>query len=456
VSVIHKCNPIRNLSLFFRQIDHCLIPETVHPNKVITQIFLCILQAMDTRENILQAFTAIKGNRLRAILTILIIAFGIMSIVGVLTAIDGIKASMENSFTTLGSNTFRIQNYESQIRFGGGRGKNEYMPPIDYQEAEAFKNAFSGIAPVSLSVSGTMTGKGKYKNLTTNNNLNVRGSDEYFTTVEKYKIAEGRSISVVDIALQRKVAVVGNEIKVKLFPGTTPLGKSILIDNKKYTIIGLFESRGSSFGMGGDKVVLIPVSTLLTAYPSQGERSFTLNVFVDNPQLMEQYIDEAIGMFRIIRKLKPKKENDFGIAKSDTFVNSLLESLVTLRVAAIGIAMITLFGASIGLMNIMLVSVTERTREIGIRKALGATKSNILFQFLTEAIVICQLGGLLGILLGIGIGNFIGIFLSAPFQIPWNWVILGLVICFTVGLISGIYPARKASSLDPIDSLRHE
>jgi putative ABC transport system permease protein len=279
--------------------------------------------------------------------------------------------------------------------------------------------------------------------------------DEVFLLTENYQIQEGRFLTRTDVQQASSVAVIGNEVKLKLFPTSSPIGKSITVDGVRYLVIGLFEARGASFGSGGDKTVVIPVTTARKGYGSQTD-SYGISVFVKNAPFMPKLIDEAIGKFRIVRKLKPGEKDDFSISKSDTFVNSLLENLIALRVAAIAIAVITLMGASIGLMNIMLVSVTERTREIGIRKALGATRKQILLQFLTEAIVICQLGGLIGIVFGLSIGNVMSILLNSPFVIPWDWMLLGISICFVVGLISGIYPARKASLLDPIESLRYE
>jgi putative ABC transport system permease protein len=421
-------------------------------------IFVTTSSILTTAENISEALKSVKSNRLRAFLTILIIAFGIMAIVGVLTAIEGIRGSLESSFTTLGSNTFKIQNYESTVKItsgGGRRAKKKPMPEISYYQAAAFKRIFSGEAPVSVTFPVNFAAKARHLNYTSNNNLDLKGVDENFLLTESFFPAEGRIINKGDVEMARNVAVIGDEVKKTLFPFSSAIGKEILVDGSRYTVIGVFQPKGATFGTGGDKIICIPVTTAMKDYNTK-DLSFGISVFVKNPERMNEVIDEAIGRFRIIRGMKPGDEEDFSIAKSDTFVNSLLDSLIALRIAAISIAIITLLGASIGLMNIMLVSVTERTREIGIRKALGATRKNILFQFLTEALVICQLGGLLGILLGVGIGNVIGLFLNSPFIAPWEWMLLGVSICFVVGLASGIYPARKASMLDPIDALRHE
>lgn len=420
--------------------------------------YICFTDNMDLSENIQEALRAVKANRVRAFLTMLIIAFGIMAIVGVLTAIEGIKGSLQSSFTTLGSNTFKIQNYESTVKITSGgsrRTRRRPMPEITFVQASRFKNEFKDIARVSISFPVNFAAKAKYLNHTTENNLDLRGVDEHFLLVESYQAAEGRVINKSDVDMAKSIAVIGDEVRKILFPFTSPIGKAILVDGARYVVVGVYQPKGASFGSGGDKVITVPVTAVRKDFASRGV-SFGISVFVDNPERMPDVMDEAIGMFRIVRGLLPGEEDDFAIAKSDTFVNSLLESLIALRIAAISIAIITLIGASIGLMNIMLVSVTERTREIGIRKALGATRQNILLQFITEAVVICQLGGFLGIILGLSIGNVIGLFLNSPFIVPWDWIILGIVICLVVGLISGIYPARKASLLDPIDALRHE
>jgi len=298
-------------------------------------------------------------------------------------------------------------------------------------------------------------GKVKYLQYVTNNNITIKGTDENFLLVEGYKIAKGRSITQEDVEYGRNVVVIGSEVEEKIFPGIYALDKIITLDKRPYKVIGVLEKRGTSFGGGGDKVAIIPITSMRKSF-IDNKRSYTINAYVENPQELDYYIQVATGIFRLIRKLKPIDDNNFVAVKSDSFVESLMENLALLTLSATAIAIITLFGASIGLMNIMLVSVTERTKEIGLRKALGATKNHILFQFLVEAIVICQLGGLLGTILGISIGNLIGSFLGNEFIIPWNWVILSVVICFVVGVISGIYPARKAAQLDPIEALRYE
>lgn len=407
-------------------------------------------------ENIRQALNAIRLNLLRAGITILIIAFGIMAIVGVLTSIDSIKYWMASSFTTLGANTFKIQNRQGNFRIGGSRAKRIQYPEITYQEAVQIKEKLQNLGiPANVHAVANQTGKAKYLNYVTNNNIAIKGTDENFLVVEGYKIAEGRSITQEDVEYGRNVVVIGSDVEEKIFPGINPLDKVITLDKRPYRVIGILEKRGTSFGGSGDKVAIIPITSMRKSFIDP-KRSYTINGYVENAEEIDYHIQVATGLFRVIRKLKPNEENNFVATKSDSFVESLMENLALLTLSATAIAMITLFGASIGLMNIMLVSVTERTKEIGLRKALGATQNHILFQFLIEAMVICQLGGILGALLGIGIGNLIGSFLGNEFIIPWNWVLLSIGICFVVGVISGLYPARKAAQLDPIEALRYE
>lgn len=405
--------------------------------------------------NIIEAIRAIRANFLRTVITVLIIAFGLTALIGVLTAIDGIKFWFSDSFIRIGANTFRIENYDTQLRSNGGPRRSSVHEVISYDEAFEFKENFKSMAPVSVVETGSVTASASYKGKRTQNNLRLIGSDPQFVLTDKMDIAEGRNISQADIDNYSRVILIGHEVVEVLFEQASPIGKRILMNGKSYLIIGVFEEVGSQGVTGGDKICVIPASTLAQNYP-QANRSYSLHVLADRVEDIDYLTFEAMGDFRRVRGLKPTEENNFGIIKTEAMIANIMENIRFLTWSATFIAIITLVSASIGLMNIMLVSVTERTREIGVRKALGARRSTILFQFLTEAVVITQLGGLLGIFMGVSVGNLVGYFLGSGFLIPWNWVLGGVLLCVFVGVIAGLYPARKAAALDPIESLRYE
>lgn len=407
-------------------------------------------------ENIKIALNAISSNLLRSILTMLIIAIGITALVGILTAIDSIKQSINSNFTSLGANTFTIRNKELVVRIGRGGRKPKKYPEITFEQAERFKALFTFRSNVSVSTVASQGATLKYKSLKTNPNIAVFAGDENYLQSGGYDLSQGRNFSVTEVERSANVVIIGQEIVKKIFPKQkNVINEVVNIGVGKYKIIGILEEKGASMGMGGDKVIIIPI-TNGRQYFGNDNMSYVLNVTSENPQEMQIAEGEAKGLLRQIRQVKLGQPDNFEIVKSDSLANILIDNIKYVTIAATIIGFITLLGAAIGLMNIMLVSVTERTREIGIRKSLGATSKNIRFQFLVEAVVICQLGGLLGIVLGIATGNVTSYFVGAGFIIPWFWILSGLFICLTVGLIAGIYPAIKASQLDPVEALRNE
>ncbi len=410
---------------------------------------------MNYSENVKVAMQSVKSNKLRTFLTALIIAFGLMALVGILTSIDAIKSSLNNTFSSMGSNSFTIRNRGIGIRIGGGGTRPKRFKPISYQEAVAFKNRFDFPAIISVNTFASFAGTAKYGNEKTNPNISVLGADDSYLFTGGYKLAAGRNFSQGELDYGNSVTIIGHELKTKLFKNSDPINRIITVGNNKFRVIGVFAEKGSSVGFGGDKVCVIP---LLRAKQimTLSNPSYTISVMVNDPGKMEAAVGEATGVFRNVRKLRVQDENNFEVTKSDAIAQTLLENIKYVTLAAIVIGFITLVGASIGLMNIMLVSVTERTREIGIRKAIGATPEVIRRQFLMEAIVICLLGGLSGIILGILIGNLVAIALGGSFIIPWLWMTLGIIICVGVGVVSGFYPASKASKLDPVEALRYE
>jgi putative ABC transport system permease protein len=393
---------------------------------------------------------------LRTVLTILIIAFGIMALVGILTAIDAVKFFLNENFSMMGANTFSIQSRELRVHVGGHRDKAKYYEPITWQQAEKFKNEYTFPARVSVFTRGTGIATVKYGSKKTNPNVSVLGIDENYLATAGLEIRYGRNLTVNEAGEGDHVVIIGSEIAKNLYPENfDPVGSVISIGPGKYKVIGVLEERGSSIGFSGDRSCLVPLNNVRT-YFSRPNMVYNISVLVDDPDMMDAAIGEATGLFRKIRKDRLGEDNSFAISKSDNIAGMLLDLTLQIRIGATFIGLITLFGAGIGLMNIMLVSVTERTREIGIRKALGATKRIISNQFLVEAVVIAQIGGVIGVLAGILIGNAVSYFTNSPFIVPWLWMVLGLVLTFVVALLSGIIPARKAAALDPIESLRYE
>lgn len=406
-------------------------------------------------ENLRISAISIKSHMLRTVLTILIIAFGIMALVGILTAIESIKFSLNNNFSRMGANTFTIKNNE--MRFGGN---NSNRPKdnrrISYDEAQKFKTDFNFDAWTSISTFATHTATIKYKSVKTNPNIGVLGADENNVVTGGLEIEKGRNFTINEVNYGANVVIIGGALSKTIFKKKeNPIEQFISIGSGKYRVIGVLKEKGSSMGFSGDNNCILPI-TNVRQYFARPEMSYTLNIMTKNPRDMDYAISEATGLFRAIRKCRIGEENNFGVEKSDNIAKMLVDKIKYVTMAATIIGLITLLGAAIGLMNIMLVSVTERTREIGIRKAIGATRKVIKNQFLTEAILICQLGGFLGIILGILIGNLMSLLTGGSFIVPWFWIISGILLCLIVGLASGIYPAIKASKLDPIEALRFE
>ncbi|OIP01696.1 MAG: ABC transporter [Bacteroidetes bacterium CG2_30_33_31] len=405
-------------------------------------------------ENVKIATESIKSHRLRTILTMLIIAFGIMALVGILTAIDSIKGSINENFQMMGSNTFSITNRQMIVLGEGGHNSKNYLS-ISYNEALEFKKRFSfpGICSLNAWAKGAATLK--YREKKTNPNIGLLGIDNNYLRTSGMEIEKGRNFTPHEMTFGSNALIIGSEIATTLFGKTDPVGKIITLNATKYKVVGVLKAKGSSMGFGGDRNCFISLSHLRQKY-YRPQMNFTINYMVSNQDIMSPALDEAQGLFRVIRRLTLGEEDNFTITKSDSIAQLLIENLKYVTLAAIIIALITLLGASVGLMNIMLVSVSERTREIGVRKALGANNKTIKNQFLIESVVITELGGILGIIFGISLGNLVSHFTGGSFVVPWIWILVSLFVSLSVGLISGLYPAVKAAKLSPIESLRFE
>lgn len=408
------------------------------------------------KENIRIAFGSIRTQLLRTILTVLIIAIGITALVGILTVVSALENTISTDFASMGANTFNINQYENTTR-NRGRDEREIINPIiSYPEAVAFKNKFNyPFTETSISFTATSTAEVKYESTKTDPEISIVGVDEHFITNSGLETSLGRNFTNFDIDNNTYVCIVGSDFEKGLLKDINPIDKIISIRGAKFKVIGVLKEKGSTFGNSQDLRVLIPIQVARSLFTAPNI-NYTMSVMVSKKELLDQAIDNATSTMRRVRKLSPIRDNNFGVVRSDDLINRILGITKYLGWASWIISIITILGSSIALMNIMIVSVTERTREIGVRKALGAKRTTIAFQFFIETLLIGQFGGLVGIVLGILIGFGISTAMSFVFVIPWGAILAAFATSFSVAIVSGLYPALKASKLDPIEALRYE
>ena len=408
------------------------------------------------RENVRIATGSIRTQLLRTILTMLIIAIGITALVGILTMVSALENTLSSDFASMGANTFNINQYENTSRRHGGREREIINPIISYPEVVAFKNKYKyPFTETSVSFTATSTAEIKYESTKTDPENTIVGVDEYFMTNSGLETSSGRNFTGFDIQNNSYNCIVGSDFQKGLLKDINPIDKIISIRGAKFKVIGVLKEKGSTFGNSQDLRVLIPIQVARSLFTAPNI-NYTISVMVAQKEMLDQAIDDANNTMRRVRKLNPVQDNNFAVVRSDDLINRILSITQYLGIASWVIGIITVLGSSIALMNIMIVSVTERTREIGVRKALGAKKSTIAFQFFIETLLIGQLGGLAGIIFGISIGFALATAMDFSFVIPWSAIMWAFITSFVVAIVSGSYPAIKAAKLDPIEALRYE
>jgi putative ABC transport system permease protein len=398
---------------------------------------------------------SIRGNRLRTMLTVLGVVVGIFSIIVIMTVITMLQSSIENGVSQLNKNTFQIQKFPVVMGDGpGSRDKYRNRKDLTLEDYDRLK----GLLTMAKYIGAEQWQFGKvvkFGNQQTNPNIQVAGVNLDAVKTNNWNIDYGRELRETDLQYSSDVCLIGGEVVAKVFSKVYPIGQTIRVDGHPFQVIGVIEKQPQLFGESRDNYIVMPITTFQGIY---GRRNSSINITVtsESKENYDATIEAAIGYMRTIRKVEAGKDNDFDVFSNESLMSMINNMTDGVKIGALAVSVIALLAAGVGIMNIMLVSVTERTREIGIRKAIGARKSNILMQFLFEAVILCFFGGIIGIMLGIGIGNLAGSFLNAQAAIPYNWVLIGLSLCVVVGIIFGTYPAYKASNLDPIEALRYE
>ena len=404
------------------------------------------------------AFGALGVNKLRSFLTMSGITIGVFSVIGVMTAVSALRGSIETGLSFLGSNMFQFSRWPAFGVEGPMARKYELRRRIHLEDAQRYVEMMKGAADVvclKVFANGNPLVQASYGGHKTTKGITFGGTNEYFLTANQFSIETGRNFTAADVDLIRPVAIIGQDIVAKLFPSENPLGKIVKANGRTYTIIGTFATKGSMFGGSEDGIMEVPITRFLMDF---GAEKYSINIATQAPsqEVYNATMDKGIGAMRLVRGLRPEQEDDFELYSNDSLVAAFAKVADVVSSGAFIISAIALLAAGIGIMNIMLVSVTERTKEIGIRKAVGARKMVILTQFLVESVVLSVTGGVAGILLGTIAGDGLATFLSATIVFPWGWAATGVIVCTFIGMVFGLYPAWKAASLDPIEALRYD
>ncbi|MSU67598.1 MAG: ABC transporter [Opitutia bacterium] len=398
------------------------------------------------------AFSSLAANKLRSFLTVLGISVGVFSVIGVMTLIDGMRGSIESGLNVLGANSFQVSKFPPISFSDGNRFRNRR--DLTYALANRFKSLMGDSAKVNLQM-----GRGGqtviFRDRRTNANVRLIGTDENYVTALNFDIVAGRNLGADDVEYGRSVCLLGFDVTEKLFPDEEALGKTIRTGGQNFTIVGLLASKGSSFGGSPDAMVVTPISRYIAAFGGSS-RSINMNVQAPSQTELSATQEKSVGMMRLVRGLRPEDLNDFEIFSNESLIDAFNKIADVVSAGALIISAIALLASGVGVMNIMLVSVTERTKEIGIRKSIGAKKRSILLQFLAEAVALSLIGGIAGVAVGVGGGNAAAYFMNTAINFPWMWAGIGLAVCGGIGVIFGLYPAWKAASLDPIEALRYE
>jgi putative ABC transport system permease protein len=416
--------------------------------------------AMRNLDTFSMSLGAIVSNKLRSVLTLVGIVAGVASIIAVMTAIAVVQSTMEKEMSVLGAQVFQVQKWPA----GGFGGEEEHRramrrPPVTIENADAIREQVKSVDLVGCEL-WDFGFVAQYKDESTNPNISICGGTPEYPPNNTHYVGQGRNISQMDVKSARNVAVIGQAIAEKLFPFIDPLGKAVRVDGRKYEVIGVFDEKKSAFGANFDNYVLIPITTFVGTYGMLSRdgfpRSVNITVRAKTPELLRDAMEETRQVMRRERGVKASEEDNFDFFSSESLITQFNQLTVGVKLAAFVIGIIALVVAGIGIMNIMLVSVTERTKEIGVRKSLGAKPQHILAQFLLEAVVLCNIGGVVGVLVGFGLGNVVTAFTSFEAVVPVHWAFIGLGFCSAVGIAFGLLPAIRASRLNPIDALRYE